>query len=463
MSLVCFASFKGSPGTTLTALATAAAWPTDGNRRKLLLEADADGGALALRYQLPTKPGLISLAAAARRGLSKDQIWDHAQSLPGGLPVVLAPDGPEQANEVLRGSGRELGQWLSALPDVDVIADVGRLSIGSAAFELVSAADAVLGVVRPTAIELQPAAQRMVALSAYGLRVGWVLIGEKPYTANDVSRAYGLPVVHVVEHDDRGAKQMETGTNPNKLRRSSLVRSIAGLADTLSEWLHPAGAENWAPPTSAASSGATPPAAAGAPAPETMVSAAPPTAEVRPAPPVEAPTPSAAPIQAPPPDPDAAVTLPPAPASPDALGHSAPASPASSVPPPAPPAPAPGPAPSAPGSAPVPVETPSAPLVSTTPGPNVEDSPAPIPPPGTPPPPEHKPPAPGSQASDQPASEQPAPNGTNPVGKPDGLPGIESGTPSLAILAAQRGQELVAPGDKSESKTSDRNGHGSSS
>ncbi len=426
MSLVCFASFKGSPGTTLTALATAAAWPTDGNRRKLLLEADADGGALALRYQLPTKPGLISLAAAARRGLSKDQIWDHAQSLPGGLPAVLAPDGPEQANEVLRGSGRELGRWLSSLPDIDVIADVGRLSIGSAAFELVSAADAVLGVVRPTAIELQPAAQRMVALSAYGLRVGWVLIGEKPYTANDVSRAYGLPVVHVVEHDDRGAKQMETGTSPNKLRRSSLVRSIAGLADTLSEWLHPAGVENWAPPTSAASSATTPPSAVGAPDPESLASPAPPAAETKQAPPVDAPPPSGTPVQAPPP-------------------------------------------------APSPVETLSAPLVSPTPEPIAADTPpppqqqpgTPMPQDAVPPPPQHKPPAPAPQASGHPvpgqaAPGQPVPESTGPVDKPDGLPGIESGTPSLAILAAQRGQELVAPTENGDSKTNDRNGNGSS-
>jgi MinD-like ATPase involved in chromosome partitioning or flagellar assembly len=236
MALVCFASFKGSPGATLTALATAAAWPLEPGRRKLLLEADADGGVLALRYQLPARPGLLSLAAAARRGLADDQLWDHAQLLPGGLPVILGPDGPHQATEVLRAGGRDLGRWLRALPHVDVIADVGRLSIGSAANEVAAEADCLLGVARPVAAQLGPAAQRLSALANHGLRVGWVLIGDRPYSAAEVQRAYGLPVIHVIEEDNRGAQQMEAGTNPAKLRRSTLVRSVASLAGTLSGW-----------------------------------------------------------------------------------------------------------------------------------------------------------------------------------------------------------------------------------
>lgn len=249
MSLVCFASFKGAPGTTLTALATAAAWPTADGRQKLLLEADADGATLALRYRLPTKPGLLSLAAAARHGLAPEQVWDHAQTLPGGLPVILGPEGPEQATEVLRSNGRELGQWLRSLHGIDVIADVGRLSLGSAAFELARSADAVLGVARPEAVQLQPAAQRMTALGPYGPRVGWVLIGEKPYSAADVTQAYGLPVVHVVADDRRGAALMESGANPKKLRRSTLVRSVTGLSEALAAWLHAGDDTDWAPPT----------------------------------------------------------------------------------------------------------------------------------------------------------------------------------------------------------------------
>ena len=295
MSLVCFASFKGSPGTTITALAAAAAWPTPDNRRKLLLEADADGGTLALRYRLPTKPGLLSLAAATRHGLAPEQLWDHAQSLPGGLPVVLGPEGPEQATEVLRSNGRELGQWLRSLPGVDVIADVGRLSLGSAAFELARSADAVLGVARPVAAQLQPAAQRLTALGPYGPRVGWVLIGDKPYSAEAVTEAYGLPVVHVVAEDRRGASLMESGSNPKKLRRTTLVRSVTGLSEALVEWLHPLVDDEWTPPATPEPDPAPAPPAAQPPA------AQPPAAPPPVAPPPTAQTPVAQPPVASPP------------------------------------------------------------------------------------------------------------------------------------------------------------------
>lgn len=239
MSLICFASIKRSPGTTLTALATAAAWPCPDGRRKLLLEADADGGSLAVRYQMATKPGLLTLAAAARKSLTREDLWTHAQALPGGLPVVLAPDGPEQATGVLRASGRELGDWLRGLPDVDVIVDLGRLSMGSAAMDLALGSDVLLIVARPEAEQLQPAVQRMTALARVCSSVGWVLIGEQPYSEKDVEDAYGFPVVKVIPNDSRAARLLETGTNPSKLKRSALVRSVSSLAEALSDWLHP--------------------------------------------------------------------------------------------------------------------------------------------------------------------------------------------------------------------------------
>jgi MinD-like ATPase involved in chromosome partitioning or flagellar assembly len=235
VSLICFCSFKGSPGATLTALTTAAAWPTGETTDRVLVEADPDGGALAIRYQMPSKPGLLSLAVASRRGLDAERLWDHAQTLPGGLPVVLGPDGPGQASEVLRGSGARLGEWFASLEGIDVLVDVGRLSVGSPATDLVASADVVLAVARPVADQLQPAAHRLQALQTHGgLNVGWVLIGSQPYGPASIENAYGIPVVHVVADDPRTVRRIETGTAPNRVRRSPLVRSVTDLADELS-------------------------------------------------------------------------------------------------------------------------------------------------------------------------------------------------------------------------------------
>ena len=55
MTLTCFASAKGSPGVTLTALGFAAARAAAGTPT-LLLEADPSGWSLAIRYQLGRQP-----------------------------------------------------------------------------------------------------------------------------------------------------------------------------------------------------------------------------------------------------------------------------------------------------------------------------------------------------------------------------------------------------------------------
>ncbi|MEM7272976.1 MAG: hypothetical protein AAF547_07865 [Actinomycetota bacterium] len=240
MTLICFASQKGSPGATATALAVAASLQVAPGRRKLLLEADATGGTLAIRYRLPVEPGLLTLAAAVRGGLDgSDGLWRHAQELPGGLPVVVCPDGPEQVNAALAAGGAQLGRFLNGLRDVDVMCDVGRLAPDSPILPFVAEASAVLMMARPTAEQLQPAARRMLMLRPLVANLGWVLVGQKPYGPLDVEQTYGFPVVGVMADDPRSVAGLERGVMTKRLRRQPFIRSARTLADTLSTWLAP--------------------------------------------------------------------------------------------------------------------------------------------------------------------------------------------------------------------------------
>lgn len=239
MSLIVFGSQKGSPGATLTALAVAAAWPTTPGRRKLFLEADPDGGVIAVRYRLGREPGLLSLAAAGRHGINRGDLWSHTQEIPGGLPVVVAPDRPDQATAALTTSGATLGPWLQSLPDVDVIADVGRFSPSSPAQTFAATADLVVMVARPNAEQIQPGAERLKALQMRTPNVGWCLIGSKPYSAEEIEAVHGIQVLGSIADDPRGANALETGASPVRVRRSALVRSAATFAASLAQWLHP--------------------------------------------------------------------------------------------------------------------------------------------------------------------------------------------------------------------------------
>ena len=158
---------------------------------------------------------------------------------PVGLPVVVAPDRPDQATAALTTAGASLGPWLQSLPDVAVVADVGRLSPLSPAQAFAAAADLVLMVARPTAEQIQPAAERLKALEMYTPNVGWCLIGSKPYSPEEIEAVHGIRVLGVVADDPRGATALETGGNPVRVRRSALVRSASTLAAAIAAWLHP--------------------------------------------------------------------------------------------------------------------------------------------------------------------------------------------------------------------------------
>lgn len=237
MTLVCFASQKGSPGTTVTALAVAAAWRPGEGRRKLLLEADCTGGTLAIRYQLPVQPGLATLAAAARSGLDEAGLWAHTQVLPGGLSVVVCPDGPDQVSAAMAAGGPGLARFLRQSAEVDVICDVGRLAPDSPAVPFVAEANAVLMVARPSAEQLQPAARRLLSLKPVVANLGWVLVGDKPYGPVDVEATYGHPVVGVIAEDARSVADIERGVVGKGLRRRPFIRSATTLANTLVGWM----------------------------------------------------------------------------------------------------------------------------------------------------------------------------------------------------------------------------------
>ena len=60
--------------------------------------------------------------------------------------------------------------------------------------------------------------------------MGWVLIGDRPYTSAEVTEATGIAVVAVLPDDPRSAVALQTGGGTGRLRRSPLVRAATALA-----------------------------------------------------------------------------------------------------------------------------------------------------------------------------------------------------------------------------------------
>ncbi len=235
-------SLKGSPGATTLALALADRWPAEGGE-PLVVEADPAGGDLGARFGLAAGRGLVSLAAAGRRGGGQPRpLADHVQPLPGGLQVLPAPAGAEHARQVLgelAGGGWSL-LWSAAQADGQtLIVDCGRLDPLTPAAPALRAADVLLLVVRPRDDELAHLAARIHVVQGWALPAWYVVVvaeaGRTPdYRVRDITRVLGPRVLGPLPYDTAaagvlaGRRQSRAG-----IGRSKLGRAVTGIADYL--------------------------------------------------------------------------------------------------------------------------------------------------------------------------------------------------------------------------------------
>jgi hypothetical protein len=229
MALVVVTSVRAAPGASTLAVLAAACWP----RPVALLEADPSGGALAVRYRLGRQPGLAGLAAVVRHEAPTEALWQHAQMLPGDLPVVVAPESGEVTSGILRDAAGALALWCRSLDDVDVIVDIGRMGVQDVTWPLCANADEILMVTRPRAEELYPVAHRYRAIAGEVRSLGLVLVGDRPHGPGEISTQLGVDVHGVVADDPRAAGVLTFGGSSRGLRRSPLVRSVRTFVDEL--------------------------------------------------------------------------------------------------------------------------------------------------------------------------------------------------------------------------------------
>ncbi|MFF1676120.1 MinD/ParA family protein [Streptomyces sp. NPDC058256] len=231
MTLVALCSLKGSPGVTTAALGMAARWPS--GEHPVVVECDPAGGDLLARFRLETSPGLVSLAAAARRGAEPGLVWQHTQRLPGGLPVVAGPARPEQACAALAqitGAGAAMLRRAAARPGTVVVADCGRVGPGSPALEILRAADVMLLLARSHDDALSHVAADLDIAVRWSRHPCFVLVGDG-YPTSEVAQTLGIEVMGRVPEDRNGAAAL--GGRPGRRTapaQSPLGRALARIA-----------------------------------------------------------------------------------------------------------------------------------------------------------------------------------------------------------------------------------------
>ena len=223
MSLIALASARCSPGTTVSSLGLALAWPNP----VLLVEADMSTSSPILAgYFAATQPhdrGLLDLAVATRKG----RLWESLSKASLPLPATEQGAFIPGINHVAQAASMnalwqplaDLAADLERQTGVDVIVDTGRLGTVHGPHPMLLAADVLLLVTRATLGSALATRSRTLPLaeeitehgkageSAALLRVG----SEDPYSDRELQDLTGLAVAASLPWDPPAATLLSDG------------------------------------------------------------------------------------------------------------------------------------------------------------------------------------------------------------------------------------------------------------
>ncbi|MFF4501622.1 MinD/ParA family protein [Streptomyces sp. NPDC001401] len=224
---------------TTTALALAAAWPldVDGAVRPVMVEADASGGDLMIRFGLPVAPSLLDVAAAAGKP-HPGSLLGAASELPCGVRAVAAVPGRGPCREAVRLLATAAGQRVLLGDDHDrgtVLLDVGRL--GEDVEPLLEAADHLVLVARGGAEPLTHVSVYGLDACAYAGRLALAVVGPCPYPAQEIASTLGIRRVHFLPWNAKSVAAMNSPTHGDRratgFRPSPLMTAARTLARQL--------------------------------------------------------------------------------------------------------------------------------------------------------------------------------------------------------------------------------------
>jgi predicted NBD/HSP70 family sugar kinase len=246
--LTVVASGKAAPGVTTSTWALALSWP----RPLLLVDCDQAGGDMApglMPGRASVDRGLLSWSAAARPAVpataAATVLTEHAVQVPEHPQVSLIPgfatamQGTSFTSETWERLALALERSTTAI-GLDVVVDAGRLISDRGCWPVLRAADQVLLAVRPSVRSVhaaQDAVQRVRQELGDLAKVAALVVGDGPYSADEVAKALQLPLAGVLPHDPRAAAVLSDGamSSMKTLRRSPLLRAASSLAGQLAD------------------------------------------------------------------------------------------------------------------------------------------------------------------------------------------------------------------------------------
>jgi len=235
MALISFTSVSGTRGLTTTVVGLGLTWP----RPVMVVEADPSGGSqmLAGYFRGLARPGLSELVLAHRQ-----------RQLAQELPARLFPAGDSQASFLpgIRSplqSPTMVGVWdelLDALRDLeasgpaDVLVDAGRLGLVGSPDPLIGEADLTVVLAGSGLPELACLRSWLPWLHRGAAELRLLLTEPgRPYSAAEVERDLGIPVIGTLPRDPQAARWWSHGEPQRRFDRTPLAKAVTALGEQL--------------------------------------------------------------------------------------------------------------------------------------------------------------------------------------------------------------------------------------
>lgn len=245
MSLLSFASAKGSPGVSHAVAELARLWGRDA----VVADLDPAGGDVVLLQRdasgepLLPDTGLVSLGAALRGGKSAE-LGEHLQTTIDGTRTLVGVSTPAQVHAL----GPVWGQIATSLAAQrgDVLADLGRFTPGSPVVPIIESSAALVLVARDDLPSLAHLRERLQGLREPlnlgrlgGKPVGVALVGDprNARAVGDMVRLFAAADLSVeglgMIADDPRSVATWWALSPRQRARSVYQRSLVDVAERL--------------------------------------------------------------------------------------------------------------------------------------------------------------------------------------------------------------------------------------
>jgi MinD-like ATPase involved in chromosome partitioning or flagellar assembly len=228
--IITVGSVRGAPGATSWTMLLAAAWRADENRRKVVLEADPDGGVLGVRYGVGVDPGAISLASAARRSRSAGfDVDDHSRVIGPQLLLVPGAESADRATAVWRDAINPTAAAIGADAHNDWFIDCGRFRPDNPCQAFVSLSSMTLIVVGGRTEDLVQVPPVLRAAEESAASAGVLVVGKTPHSRDEIETFLGSESIFTVPAV-RDLPAQTAAVCSGRGRRGWLWRAAVGLA-----------------------------------------------------------------------------------------------------------------------------------------------------------------------------------------------------------------------------------------